>query len=213
MVKNIQNHIEKSLTAQREASERARVAYTNTHDPNILIDFIRSSHFALHEKWVASEIDQWRINDLDLLLKALKPWRGERKEKHFQAMENLEIVIMVEEYSQQGLKREQAFKKITEREDGNGWESIRKRYYKTRNFKAEIYIDKTENYTAIKAYPTIIEQDGVKRPGQWEIMFPNEGETQLKWSVSCTKKRFRLCKHLCSLCPHMHVEDNTPIQS
>lgn len=206
-----QNFVDERCQEQKKRSDEARRAYEEKKDPDILVNFIRTHHFAFHEKWVAQAIDDLRRNGrFDLLMKALTPQRGERKEqKQYIIIRNLEIVIMVDDLVKQGMKKEQAFKEISGNQDGAGWESVRKRYYQNRNFKPEIYVEKGADGLVMKAYPTIIEMNGIIRPGSWEMIIPDNGDTTIKGEVICTKERFRNCKHQCTLCPH--VEGNSTI--
>jgi hypothetical protein len=95
-----EKHIEKTLKAQRAASEKKRLEYEKSGDPKIVIKYILSdfSGETLKEPWVVNVLATWkRDNRKDLLTLLFFP-KGRPETPYQKLLENLIFVDRIERY-------------------------------------------------------------------------------------------------------------------
>jgi hypothetical protein len=98
--KGTKKFIVKTLKAQRAASEKARLEYEKSGDPEIVIKFVSSdfSGETLKEPWVVNVLATWqREKQKDLLAKLFLP-KGHPKTPYSKKLENLIFVDRIDRY-------------------------------------------------------------------------------------------------------------------
>jgi hypothetical protein len=176
-----EKYIEKTLKIQKAASEKARLAYEKTGDPEMVIEYIKKSKSgaALHEPWINAAIQRFIRNDRsDLLKKAFLPRRGENKEARHRELEDMMFFERIEKQRRAGKSLKEAWITESERTGGGISEeelrSIKNKYYRAKRIKTEITIQETADSFAMTAFPAKITQGDLVMFGEWKITFPKK---------------------------------------
>ncbi|MBM4337989.1 MAG: hypothetical protein FJ110_00435 [Deltaproteobacteria bacterium] len=180
----VDKHIEKTLRQQRVASEKARLAYEESGDPQIVIGFIKRSPSgaAIKETWVSEAIQNWKRDDReDLFKQAFEPRRGERSKPNTRALENMMFENRIDNHRKAGktlegaciaeaqrtgggnLTGDKLFKKLT---------ALKNKYHRARRIEPEITIEETPESYIESAFPAKIEVLGHAYFGRWQIKHP-----------------------------------------
>lgn len=181
-----EKYIEKTLKAQRAASDTARFEFEETGNPKIVIEYIKKSKSgaALQETWINEAIQKFiRTDRSDLLKAAFLPRRGENKEARRRAIESMIFAERIDKSRRAGQSLNTAF--ITELQktgDGNlegdalnkKLTAIRNKYNRAKRIKPEITIQETVESFAITAFPGKITQGDLAGFGDWKITFPKK---------------------------------------
>ncbi|MFH1672937.1 MAG: hypothetical protein ABIF87_05880 [Pseudomonadota bacterium] len=95
-----EKHIEKTLKAQRAASEKKRLVYEKSGDPEIVIKYILSdfSSETLKEAWVVDVLATWRREDRKDLLDRIWHPKGRPETPYSEKLENLIFVDRIDSY-------------------------------------------------------------------------------------------------------------------
>lgn len=173
--------IKKTLKTQRNASDKARLAYEKTGDPEIVIKFIKRSKAgsALQETWINTAIQGFIRNDRsDLLKKAFLPRRGENKETRRRELEGMMFFERIEKQRRAGKSLKEACITESERTGGGISEkeltALTNKYQVAKKIKTEITIQETAESFVMTAFPAKIKLDDLAVFGTWTITFPKK---------------------------------------
>lgn len=178
--KGTKKFIVKTLKAQQTASEKARLAYEKSGDPEIVIGFIKRSPSAapLSEPWVIEAMQKWMKNDRYDLMKSLALRRGERSDARARAKEGMMFFERIEKQRRAGKSLKEAC--IAEAEKtGSGISekeltTIKNKYQSAKRIKTEITIQETAESFAITAFPAKITVGDFAMFGEWKYTFPKK---------------------------------------
>ena len=151
---------------QNELSENERRRYIKTKDPKIIISLLKNNFSFLKEKWVAEELVRWDKSGEDALIKkTFSLQRGERsrKTKRKIIINDLKLVRAVDELTEEGMTKTQAFEKLM----GKAYSSLdaegnKVRYYKTIKRKPCFFVDTFEDCYVLTIGPVY---QGSKKEG------------------------------------------------
>jgi hypothetical protein len=126
----------------------------------VIIKFVKSSSFALLEKWVTSVIVQWHLEgEHGLLQKVFLPQQGERAEKHMLIMRNLLITGRIDALVARGMNKTAAIEcycmenNLIVRHANIDVDHVRRIYYSTKKKKPENYVREDSDYFEMYIYP------------------------------------------------------------
>lgn len=175
-----EKHIEKTLQEQRAASEKKRLQYEKSGDPEIVIGFIKRSPSAapLKEPWVIEAMQGWIKNDRYDLMKSLALRRGERSDARARAKEGMMFFERIEKQRRAGKSLKEACIVESERIGGGvsdgELKTIERKYQRAKRIKTEITIDETAESFAITAFPAKITVGDFAMFGEWKYTFPKK---------------------------------------
>jgi len=178
--KGTKKFIDKTLKAQRTASEKARLAYEKSGDPEIVIGFIKRSPAAapLKEPWVIEAMQKWIKNDRYDLMKSLALRRGERSDARARAKEGMMFFERIEKQRRAGKSLKEACIIESERIGGGvsdgELKTIERKYQRAKRIKTEITIQETAESFAITAFPAKITYGDFSAFGEWKYTFPKK---------------------------------------
>jgi hypothetical protein len=178
--KRTQKFIERTLKKQKMASEKARVEFEKSSDPEIVIRFIKKSQSgaAIQEPWVCEAIQKWIRNDQhDLLKSAFLPRRGERDETRTRAKERMMFAERIDRNRRAGISLKEALASEAKR-NGTGSEgelaALKNKYYRAKRIRTEITIKETAESFIIAAFPAKVTLGGLPMFGEWKITLPKK---------------------------------------
>jgi len=185
MEKGTKRFIEKTLKAQRGASEKARLEYEKSGDPEIVIGFIKRSPSAapLNEPWVIEAMQKWIKNDRYDLVKSLCPRRGERSDPRTRAIEGMMFVEKIDKHRRAGKPLKKAFISEAERTGGGNLTgddlereltALKNKYHRAKRIKTEITVQKTAESSSMTAFPAKITVGDFAMFGEWTYKFPKK---------------------------------------
>jgi hypothetical protein len=143
--------------------------FQTNRNPEMLIEFVRSSYFALLEGWVVRVVMQWHIEGKhDLLRKVFLPQQGERAEKNVLIMRNLLITEKIDALLAKGMDKTTAIEcycaenSSIVRYANIDVDHVRKIYYSTKRKKPEIYVREDSDSFEMYLYPAkcVITENG-----------------------------------------------------
>lgn len=175
-----EKYIEKTLQEQRAASEKKRLEYEKSGDPEIVIGFIKRSPSAapLKEPWVIEAIQGWIKKDRYGLIKSLALRRGERSDTRARAIEGMMFFERIEKQRRAGKSLKEACIIESERIGGgvsdDELKTIERKYQRAKRIKTEIIIQETAESFSITAFPAKITQGYSAGFGEWKINFPKK---------------------------------------
>ena len=100
-----QVYLERIMQEQRAASDKARIAYEQSGDPQVVIGYIKHSlsGAAIKEPWVILTIQNWICSDRgDLLKQAFLTRRGERRKPRKHALDSMMFVTRIDKLRKAG---------------------------------------------------------------------------------------------------------------
>ena len=175
-----EKHIEKTLQEQRAASEKKRLEYEKSGDPEIVIGFIKRSPAAapLKEPWVIEAMQEWIKNDRYDLMKSLALRRGERSDARARAKEGMMFFERIEKQRRAGKSLKEACITEAERTGGGIAEkeltALKNKYQAAKRIKTEITIEETAESFAMTAFPAKITVGDFAVFGEWKYKFPKK---------------------------------------
>lgn len=181
-----QKFIEAVLKKQKATSEKARRAYEESGNPEIVIDYIKrdSTAAAIHEPWIRNALQAFIQKDrTDILKAAFLPRRGERKEQRQRAMENLVFANRIDKRRGAGESLTGALLAELHRTgDGNltgdalqrKLTALKNRYNRTKRIKPKITVTETADAITMTAFPARITLCDADAFGTWSINFPKK---------------------------------------
>ena len=183
---NGQKFIESTLKRQTRASEKARLEYEATNDPQVVISFIKSSPAAagLNEPWVRKTIQEWIWNDqYDFLKHAFLPRRGESDKKNRQKLENMMFRQRIDNYRQTGQTLNGAFICELQRNGGGDLTGddldkelirLKNKYNRARRITTELSIQETADSIILTGFPAKVACNGTFIFGNFRLTFPKK---------------------------------------
>jgi hypothetical protein len=140
------------------------LAFQQKKDLSIIIEFVRSTPYALKEKWIVEYITELMTRGQHRSLrKIFSPKKGQRWLKNEVAIRNLIIADKVDRFVRQGMNKTQAFEYIYSKDNliVSKWNidvgQIRKIYYATKRKQPQLYVSNLENVLEINVYPAKVE--------------------------------------------------------
>jgi len=185
-----QVYLERIMQEQRAASDKARIAYEQSGDPQVVIGYIKHSlsGAAIKEPWVILTIQNWICSDRgDLLKQAFLTRRGERRKPRKHALDSMMFVTRIDKLRKAGKALNEALICELERTGGGDLEGdklsrelrkLKNRYYRARRIKPEITVQETAEAYVMTAFPakSEVEIDNHIHAiyGYWSISFPKK---------------------------------------
>lgn len=176
----------KTLQEQRAASEKARLEYEKSGNPQIIIGFIKKlkTGAAIQEPWVTAKIQEWMREDRhDLLKSAFLPGRGENSESCRRAIEGMLFVDRIDKSVRAGQTLTESFISEAQRTgDGNltgkklekKLTALKNIYHRAKRIKTEITIQETAETFIATAFPAKITIGDSAVFGTWKIKYPKK---------------------------------------
>lgn len=134
--------------------------FQEKEDPEVIVEFVRFSLFALKEEWVVGAIIKLMLQGQHHSLKKIfSPKRGGRISENQQAIRNILITEKVDRLVAQGMSKTKAFEDIYSQQDGlaSSWsineDQIKKIYYATKKKKPLIYVCSHGDFFEVMIYP------------------------------------------------------------
>ncbi len=158
-----EKHIEKTLQEQRAASEKRRLEYEKSGDPEIVIKYILSdfSSETLKEAWVVDVLATWRREDRKDLLDRIWHPKGRPETPYSKKLENLIFVDRIERYkAEQGSLRAAIITEMQRLERLAGGEQS--------EFDERAFQKLKSRYENQKKIPTL--ERVIERPDHYEII-------------------------------------------
>jgi hypothetical protein len=190
-VKATKLFLDEILQQQRKDGESARIAYQETGDPQIIIKYIKKSKTAaeITESWVLNAIQSWMRNDRhDLLKQAFLPRRGERKNSHQHAIEDMIFAHRIDQHRKKGQTLNEAYILEMQRSgkgalSGKALDkeilSLKNKYRRAKRINMERWVNETPEAYVLVTFPGMmtIKTDGkhIAIFGEISITFPKDG--------------------------------------
>lgn len=152
------------LRRRKKEWERKSLKYykrfQKDRSPGVIIEFVKSSSFALLEGWVMRVIMQWRIEGKHgLLQKVFLPQQGERAENNMYIMRNAIISHSIDALVAQGMNKTAAIECYCAQDNPivRYWnvhvDQIRRIYYATKKKRPDVYVYEDSNSFVMYVYP------------------------------------------------------------
>lgn len=191
-----QKFLDAVFRKQKAASEKARLAFEETGDPEIVIQFLKKSKTAaaIQEPWIINAIQGFiQADRTDILKKAFLTRPGNEKKPRLNAMEKLLFAHGIEKRRKAGQTLSAAL--LTELEEtGHGtltgaelqreWTKLKNRYQAAKRITPEIAVTETADAIILTAHPA-----------KWSFDLPSDGGAAAKtvtgfgpWSIRFPKK-------------------------
>lgn len=160
---------EDSVLSQKERewnhlSLQYYLRFQEKEDPEVIIEFMRFSPFALKEKWVVENIMKlWLQGQYHSLQKIFSPKRGGRASENKRAIRNILITDKIDRLVAQGMSKTQAFVHIMTSENDiiGDWninkDQIKKIYYRTKKKAPQVYVRSHGDFLEVMIHPVRIE--------------------------------------------------------
>lgn len=171
--------IKKALEEKAERlkkSEQHRQTYTETGDPNIVINLIRSFRHALEENhWIVQVVARWRRDgEHDLLNKAFGLSPGQKRG----ANETLNVygltVVEVDSLKSRGSSDTRAFQAVSALRGFGGFDTVKKSYYKMRKEMYQTYIEEDEDFYFLTFENSRVSLHEVDIFGDYTLVIPKD---------------------------------------
>jgi len=142
-------------------NRRYREKFKKENNPDIVIEFITKHRLAMDEPWVNKEIRYWYVEENYPALKKLKPGRGENEvnTKYQIAITDLWVVDSVEKMVKKGISKTKAFEELSSQKIAGEYYTegmIKKKYYRGRKRKPEIFAKDLGSHYQMTVCPTLI---------------------------------------------------------
>ena len=170
--------------------------FQEKENPEVIVEFVRFSLFALKEEWVVGAIIKLMLQGQHHSLKkifSLK--RGEKKSENQLAIRNILITEKVDRLVAQGVSKTKAFEDICSQKDGLASPSninedqIKKIYYATKKKKPQIYVCSHGDFFEVMIYPAKIafmyDGQSLSAFGLLRMLIKNEIDSALKLGSFC----------------------------
>lgn len=175
-----EKYIEKTLKEQKAVSDKKRLEYEKTGNPEIVISYIKNSKSGavLQEAWINKAIQGFiRTDQTDILKKAFLPHRGENKESRKRDIKNMIFAERIDKRRRAGQSlKESLLNEIGNMNNGSMLEdkliSLKNQYSRAKKIKTEVTIQETAKFFTISAFPAKIIKDNLTVFGEWTINFP-----------------------------------------
>jgi len=146
-----------------QLSQQYNSRFKEKEDPEVIVEFVRFSLFALKEEWVVGAIIKLMLQGQHHSLKKIfSPKRGVKISENQRAIRNILITEKVDRLVAQGMSKTKAFEDIDSQKDGltSLWnineDQIKKIYYTTKKKKPQIYVCSHGDFFEIMIYPAKI---------------------------------------------------------
>ncbi|OPZ66670.1 MAG: hypothetical protein BWY84_00053 [Candidatus Aerophobetes bacterium ADurb.Bin490] len=182
----IDKYIEKTIKVQKAASDKARLEYERTGNPEIVIAYIKNSQsgMVIQESWINQIIQKWICADRhDLLKSAFLPKRGENKDLRQRKKENMMFAERIDKNRRAGQTLNQAFITEIQRIGGGNltgaaldkkFTAFKNKYHRAKRIKTEITIQETDKEFIMTAFPAKATQGDFAMFGTWKATFPKK---------------------------------------
>jgi hypothetical protein len=158
----INENVSPKKTLWKESMQYCRT-FQETEDPEVLIEFVKSSLFSLKEGWVIEAVMKLVTHgEYGILRKMFTLKRGQKKENQI-AIRNLILMDKIDRLVAQGMNKTKVFEQIIspKNEIIRYWNigssnQIKKIYYATRKKKPQVYVQPHGDFIDIWIYPARI---------------------------------------------------------